>query len=50
MHADLTQCMAMKETPARVLVFHVGLMRLLKMQDTALRKEVVSLEIFASCV
>ena len=48
MHAGLTQCMAVKETPARV--FHVGLIRSLKMQDTALRKEGVSLEIFASCV
>ena len=36
MHAGLTQCMAVKETPARV--FHVGLMRSLKMQDIALRK------------
>ena len=36
MHAGLTQCMAMKETPAKV--FCVRLMRLLKMQDTALRK------------
>ena len=45
MHAGLTQCMTVKETPARI--FHVGLMRSLKMQGRALG---VSLEIFASCI
>ena len=39
-HAGLTQCMTVKETLVRV--FRVGLMELLKMQDTALRKKQLS--------